>query len=774
MPVLARNSVRFLGCLGALCMGALAAPARSADQSTAARLRLAEEDAQVTSTRMDRLQREYGQRRGLIGAEDALARYEEGVYAYLIGDYDRAALTFYTLVESESLTTEALAFDSEWYLSECVFELENWNTALESYARIMGKGSRHPFFADAVRRTLEVYGILRNNEKFYEVYRTWILSGKVPPTDAVRYTVAKSFYRQGELARAKAMFTELSPESSYYPRARYFLGTVLAREGQYPDALAEFERARAARPSAEVEELSNLAIGRVHYELGNYADAAAAYQRIPSTSGYFADQLYELVWTFIKQEAWSDALDSIEIFLVAFPDHEYSMTMRLYQGHLHRKAEQFERALTTYEGVVDTYQPIEKIIGGFSQSREQPAVFFDRMVQTDAIDKQDLPLPAYAVEMLRSNPLLDRAIGTARALDGQATDVEQSDAMAAEIRSVLQASTDAIGTFARGRQGLRRVHEDAVGLRLKLLDIELSQLESGADPSVRADVQAARDTLLRLTGDADAIQGADSARTERFQIHEDQVLAVQQVAFRLDLELADAAAELEAHKRALDAKRGQMAPEAVTAAESLINELNGGLSRQRQTGDRLRSDATRRTVMAALPRAVTADTDIGRAGLAAALDGLHRDLRGLRARVSAVDAPNTFARVDELWLRAADMDARADATLTALENAEKVEIKLLRAKLDEFSAKVGGLHGEVKGAQSRSDALAAIITQAGLTELERAFYNTVMEADMGIVDVYWLRRTGVEEERLRLKTERAERLDELEDRFNLIRDKLEE
>lgn len=758
----------------ALAVLAAVGDAAAADTSLVARMRLAEDDAQVTGARIDKLQREYGQRRGLIGAEEALARYEEGVYAYLIGDYDRAALTFYTLVESESLTTEALALDSEWYLAECVFELENWNTALDGYQRIIARGNRHPFFPDAVRRTLEVYGILGDNEKFYEVYRTWILSGKVPPTDAVRYTVAKSFYRQGEFARAKAMFTELSPESSYYARARYFLGTVLAREGQYKDALAEFERARQGKPSAEVAELTDLAIGRVHYEIGGYADAVAAYQRVPSTSPYFADQLYELVWTFIKQEAWADALDSVEIFLVAFPDHAYAMTMRLYQGHLHRKAEQFERALTTYEGVVDAYQPIERLAGELEQSREQPAIFFDRMVKTDAIDKQDLPLPDYAVQMLRANKSLDRAIVAARALNGQSADLELSDTMAREIRTVLQASTDAIGTFARGRQGLRRVHDDALALRIKLLDIELTQLEAGVDPMVRPEVDRARAQLARLTGTADAIQGADSARTERYQIHEDQVLAVQQVAFRLDMDIADASAELEAHRRMLEAKRNQLSPDAITAAEALIADLGAALTRERQTADRLRSDSTRRSVMATIPRASSADTDSGRASLASTLDGLHRDLRAVRSRATAVEAPNTFARVDELWLRAADMDARADSTLVALEAAEKVELKLLREKLEEHTAKVLGLQTELKSAQSSSTALADAITRAGLSELERTLYNTIMEADMGIVDVYWLRRTEVEDERLRLKTERTERLEELEDRFSLIRDKLEE
>lgn len=49
-----------------IAIGFALAPAISlaADQSVTARLRLVEEDAKVAVTRMDRLQREYGQRRG--------------------------------------------------------------------------------------------------------------------------------------------------------------------------------------------------------------------------------------------------------------------------------------------------------------------------------------------------------------------------------------------------------------------------------------------------------------------------------------------------------------------------------------------------------------------------------------------------------------------------------------------------------------------------------------------------------------------------------------
>ena len=54
----------------------------------------------------------------------------------------------------------------------------------------------------------------------------------------------------------------------------------------------------------EVQELARLALGRVHYEQGNYEDAQRYYQDIRAESAFFTEQLYELVWTYVRQEKW--------------------------------------------------------------------------------------------------------------------------------------------------------------------------------------------------------------------------------------------------------------------------------------------------------------------------------------------------------------------------------------------------------------------------------------------------------------------------------------
>src|SRR5206468_1860588 len=50
----------------------------------------------------------------------------------------------------------------------------------------------------------------------------------------------------------------------------------------------------------QVQELVHLALGRLHYERSEFAKAIDEYQKVQRTSPLFADMLYEVAWTFIK------------------------------------------------------------------------------------------------------------------------------------------------------------------------------------------------------------------------------------------------------------------------------------------------------------------------------------------------------------------------------------------------------------------------------------------------------------------------------------------
>ena len=733
-----------------------------------------DEEVDGLEGRMNRLSREYGERRGLIGADEAVRRYEDGVYTFLIEDYERAALSFYTLVESEALTTEALHQDSEWYLAECLFQLENWNTALTAYGAIIADGTSHPYLGEAVRRTLEIYGILRDNERFYDVYRKYVQSGTVPESDGVKYTVAKSFYRQGEWGRAKAMFTELPTKSRWYAQSRYFTGTILAAEGEFEGALAEFRRVEAVKGGdARLRELVFLAIGRIHYELGNYREAVESYQRVPSSSDFFADQLYEITWTYIKQSAWQEAIDSVEIFTVAFPDHPYTVRMRLVEGHLHRKSEQFERALATYESVVDEYTPVRESLADLEGDRQSPSVFFERLVNDDTLEVAGVKLPPYAVELLVENDGLRRAVAVRQQLVSQTDTLDQSEVVIADVASVLRSPKEQVGTFARGRSGLQRVRDDSLALRIRLLELELDHLASGASSALKQTVADKRVELEILITEAQVAQGEAAVRSNLYQAYADQVATVQAEAGRVTVVATRTRGELSALERQFKDRASNLTADAREAVDTELVRIRAALAEVEKGLGAVTSDARRRTLLSTVPASRDAGNVAFAGETATGLDALHRDIRTLRGQNGSAD-PGTFSRIDQYWVRVHDADARASQTRSVLDQVERVEVGILKQKLEQQETTVATLGGEVSRVTTGTRDLAIDITRASLGELETRLFETILEADMGIVDVYWMRKSEVVVRRLQLRTERSDRISEMEARFALIRQKLEE
>lgn len=753
-------------------------PIAAAGRSASDRVEAVGTELEAVERRLAALGREYSQRRGLIGAEEARQRFEDAVYAFLIGEFESSALTFYTLVESGALGETGLNRDAQWYLAESLFELGNWGTAIDAYGAVIDASEDHPFFQDAVRRQLEVYGLMGDSDGFYDVYRRYILSGRVPATDSVKYTVAKSFYWQGETARSKAMFSEQSADSAYYGRARYFLGTMLAQSGDLEQAVREFEKVVEAQGSGDIDvlQLSQLALGRLHYELGNYQQAVDYYQILPSDSPYFADQLYELVWTYIKQEDWASALRHVDIFLIAYPEHRYTLQMKLNQGHLNMKAKSFEKALAAYERVVNDYTPLADRLRRLEESESDSGAFFDRIVAAQERDPSEVDpateLPNYAVEMLVDDNTMGRIVGASRELVAQGEDLESAETTLGEISGVLTTSNEAIGTFGRGRQGLLRVRDDSLQLRFRLLSEELDYLSSNANGADRAKLQELEERLIILSRRSEEVQGVESARSDRYQIYEDQVRAVQEESNKLSRVVSELDSELTALRNVLAEKRRGMSPDDAQMVELEIERIGEELRDAGRTAESAASSATLRRVMSSIPRGRAADTDTDRASLAADYDALHNEIKPFRSRTNA---DTTLLRtVDELWTRVASVDVRAKDIRTELEVAERRELQLLREGVREQQRAVTGLVVGVDDAEREMSGLAADITRTGFGRLEAQLADNIMDADMGIVDVYWERKTDVLEKRTELATERSERLEELNDRFDLIRQKIEE
>ena len=199
-----------------------------------------------------------------LTAREAQGRFQDCLYAHLVGQHVRAAEGFFSLVTTGTLTDAGLQRDAEWYLGESLFAMGNFRSAEQVFTTIIDD-PYHPFRDDGVRRLLELYADANDEASFRALYQREILAGKVRPSARITYSLARSFHRQGDAENARAYFERLEPGSDWYARGRYFLGTMAVEDGDLATASEHFsevlELPIATDTDQRVHDLSLLAMG---------------------------------------------------------------------------------------------------------------------------------------------------------------------------------------------------------------------------------------------------------------------------------------------------------------------------------------------------------------------------------------------------------------------------------------------------------------------------------------------------------------------------------
>ena len=772
---------------------ALAAP-----NATGERLRELEEEIGNVSAEVDDTRLNFSERSGLIGVSEARRRYEDAVYSFLVEDFESAATSFYILVDSRALGNAALAHDSDWYLAECAFELDNLRTAEEAYRAIVDKGPSHPYFFDAVRRNLEVYALVGDDAAFTTSYNQWIVSGKVPTTDIVNYTLAKSFTRRKEFARAKSMFDAIGPTSPWYTRARYQLGVLMIGEGNLKQAVSEFQKVEAApvadQDQKRVQDLGVLALGRLFYELGDFSQASSYYARINKDSPEFAEKLYEAVWSYVKQggaaeaeragsepgtpgeaaasaaatERWQDALGQVDNFLLAFPEHRYTAQLRVLQGHLHMKLRNYDAARGAYEDVVAAYTPVAARLDELGQGAAEAQRFLQRMGDSAGTSG----LPAYAIEMLYARS------DVGQSLDGYLETLRQGQELAnaerdvADLQTALSSERDTLGMFVAARNQLTTMRGAALAMRARLLTTELQYLRGKVSGSARAELAAINKELASTEERGSASDSSVGSTTDRLQIYEAQVREVQQRAFRVQQVAEEGLASGRGLAEVLGSGSSKLSPGDQARVRAELQAAREDLAKAAADLEAAQSEVSRKRVMRSVESGSIKEDDVGRSAMIAQYKRLRTRVAALRRSAQDTDSAANYAQIDRLWSVLEVLETSSTAAAQVVAKGEARETASVRRRLALAAQEVVDLRRGVDLWAAASESVASRAVLRGIRALQTEFENDVVDADKGIVDVYWLRRMENTAEQEVLVQERIDMERALQVRFKVIRENL--
>ena len=756
----------------------VAAPARASSRELSARLEQVSGQLKAAEENLRFVETQFTERPEPGEDEARLLRFSHGEIQYLLEDWANAAVLFYDLVSDPKFRSHERYTDALFYLADSLYQQQNHVGARLYLRELLGQpDTRH--YRDALARYLEIAGRLNQFTGLDEhIERARRLSGgQLPPE--LEYVYGKWLFKRTDLPdverreRARAAFQKLAamPEGRFQKQSAYFLGVLSVQEGDYEGAVERFRPLATGTPREpelqRLKELASLSLGRLLYELGRYDEALDRYAEIPRDSESFVDSLYELSWVHVKKGDYEKAKNATDILLLVAPESAIAPDASVLQGHLQLKLRRYADATATYEGVIGTYTPVREQLDTLLKANKDPIAYFEGLLARNdrTLDVTTL-LPPLARRYATTQEVAT-AVGMAKDLEASRQGAEESKAIALRILQALEER--GLEVFPELQEGyLRAETVDSALARAELLLVQLEGdvLRERLTAEERTSLEALRHesgTLRKRFSTLPASQEELEARRGRMQ---DKVDELDREAYRLGYELQSMDAIATAVRKWVDDTREERQGNPETEKEFLTQ-----LHNEERTVETLEAELQQLRSRLADERgsatSFVSGEDVIRERYRETLAREHALLAAAEGRLSGDDAA-MVGRTHEARQRAEALRTRVDTARRVLRAQVERRGKDIRNKVLAEQQLLQGYGEEVTDVSGTARHSVGRIAFESFQKVRQHFYDLVLKADVGLVDVAFTRKQGKTTEIQKLSSQKDQELHSLEAEFKEV------
>lgn len=740
MNRMVRNTIGALAMVGALSTVADTASAQSS---------LDQWQSTIDSLegRASQLASDYLQRIDLDDGTDFARRMTDGQLRYVMGQYADAAVLLTEVVENPALRSQPGYADALWYVADSHFRTRNFLLARGYFEELVERNDAS-WGLDAAQRLLEIAFELNEYAGLDALYRSLERQQGGVPGAELAYVRGKALYFQQRFDDAFASFMSVPADAPLATRSRYFAAVIDARRGNIDAASASFRsiietldgRTDISAEDGDVLELCHLALGRLHYERGDWGEALLAYNQVDRASPRYDAALYEIAWTFVQDGNFREAIYNLENLQVFAADRTFVPEAELLIGDLHMRLDEYDDAVRTFEGVNDEYLPVENELAEIMEDHNDPAAFFDALVNPA---EGALELPTLAAPWFENDRTVDRALALVFDIASLEQEIETSELFLAELQGAL-GGTGSVNVFPLYQEGWGRALELEIGVieaRAALVEFESRLLASGMDASTRQRLQQARSEREGLEAEYRELPRTLTELQDQVGGRNDALQELELDVFRDEQEIARQRDELVALRDILaeQVRRGER-------SSSQARTLRRELDRSEAYLDQLERRAQGNRDDVRVRRA--------RVGLADETGEAQRDLRrryvaALAAEAAIVGTARTAAD-SAVWQRIDAQRAQLDRTddslarffeeMQGLVVEQTVEIVQM---LDEERAAIDVYRATLDAYRADNRALTGEIAQQAFLDVQDRFASLTLRANLGIIDVAWREKEEV-------------------------------
>jgi tetratricopeptide (TPR) repeat protein len=694
-------------------------------------------------------------------------------------DFDRAAIVFSQIVEKHPNNAPVYA-EALFLLGETYYRSDQLASARRVYTRVAEEGRTGrlaAFKPRALARLTDIALRTGDLEALDGLYRR-LGESSTGTTDALlAYARGRVLLAKKDLSGAKASLQNVPSKSPYQHQARYLLGVVALREAiasvaalpepeqksprtltaRYANAIEAFRQVTRLPPDTDdhrhVVDLGWLALGRLFYETDQWTHAVDAYNHVGRESPEFGNALFEIAAVYVQMGDALRAQRALEVLAVVDPDGAQAAEAGLLRGDLELRTGQFKKALATFEGVRNQFDPMFDQVSTFLATTADPAVFYDRLVddQLASLDAEG-SLPPLAIRWAREAEDGPEAFSVVHEVVRTRTLLRQSDDVVKKLNAVMNSPgrSKAFPELRAGQQtaigSIHGIMRARVNLAKALDDQESSSLNGEID-SIRQQRRALQNRILALPVSRSDFQ-------QRENLAENKWNKAAQKVQQLQLQVDTLQSVVNALRRVLRDSPSRGVVRDPVSAKRFQDELNAAeqqLATYRANITVLRQQADQSRIASGFDDTSVFDDGNVREQykqlLAKEVD--------LAARGAAGSSAAAYARRIAPVLRSADeVEARYETALADINRKVDQKSKALLLAIATEESKIVDYGAQLQLLDQEARMVVGEVAMRNFGLVRDRLRGIVMRADVGITEEAWEAR---EEQLIRVRKLQSER-----------------
>jgi len=722
----------------------------------------------------------------VVGAAEMSRRMTDAEVSFSLGRYDDTATLLYDVV---SQGRGAKDYDTAlYYMAEAMYMKGDKGASRTYFQQLVTDAPGSEYYQKSLERLIELSLDLHDAQGVDDYIAAL---DKIPSSTrdaSVPYTRGKYAFALEHYDEALHWFAEVPADSEYGFQAMYLSGTTYVAMKDLGKASQTFSDITAKAPKKNADrrviELAQLALGRLYYERDQPSKAIDSYLMIDRKSDLFDDALYEVAWVYVKGKQFDKALRALELLALNDPGSQKLPTVKLLEGNLRiRKAqnihqqqiqglftgkadpeEEYTKADKIFHDTHDNYANAHEALSRLIQDNDDPTTYLAQITGRNADTFQvHATLPETAAQWLRDQPDVQRVVQIENDLGDIEANIAAAQRYIERLDAVINAKdkTTAFPALSERRAQIADVRADVIKQRLALAEAEYDLAKkSGGDAMELESAHLAR---------GKAEEALAQIPAQRAQAIEEASALLQQLD-ALDGGVSESQVVINSVHATGTAIRKYMADEGTKITPELEESVEGSLVQLgpevdsiQQEIDDLRKEIVMTRDAAAPGDPVAAAERDARAKLVAALDDEH-DAAAKMLGSSNRDEQQmgTLVAQAKRILQTLDgADQQIDSTASAALAAVKSELEQQKVALADYKK-------EYDDSEAESRSLGGTVLGQSFRDVKSKFYDVIVRADVGVIDVSWSRREESEDELKRLNLEKQREAKQIRDEFREI------